>query len=311
MRRVEQIISRIRRETENEGFGDSFGISDNEMVDYLNDAQDRVHAEAVKKYPKFFLAEEVLTSPINQEAVDLPARIFLGHIQLLEYSSTGNTGDYYRLKQAEFPERFGEAVGHPEYYIRKNNEILLVPTPGSSSGFLRVTYVKKLARLDKRRAQILTVSTSGNSITSLTLDTSVELDRDAILDEYFASVAEKTGAQKMAAIPIEDINESTGVVTLGSGFEFEEGETISVGDYLVAGEFSTNKSTLHDFTERYLSSHLRMEILDRDSNSSGTANQNEKMTQMLAEIIESYDDENSDIHEPTVLDSQYIIDDNW
>lgn len=311
MKRVEQLITRVRRETENEDFGDTYGIADNEFIDYLNDAQDRIYAEVVKTHPKFFMQESIGSTSNGTEVYTLPARIYLGQISTVEWSSTPNQEDYYPLKQAMLKERISDTIGNPVYYIRRNKEILFAPVPNTGSGYVRINYVEKLPKLDKRRAKILSVTTSGSSITSLVFDTTETIDRDAILDEQYICVVDKYGDQKMAAIPVTDVSTATGTVTLDAGFTFEAGESIAAGDYVVAGEFSTNRSELQDITERYLVSHLRMEILDRDSNAEGTASQVAKVTALLSEIVQSFQDNSDDIFEPPILDADYIVDDQY
>lgn len=309
MKRVEQLIARVRAETENDEYGETYGVSENEIIDYLNDAQERIYAEVVKKHPKFFLSEEIGSTPVNVESYSLPARIFLGNITLLEWSATGNARDYYRLKQAMMVERLSYPVGHPTFYIRRNKEILFAPVPGTSSGFVRLTYVKKIPRLDKRRAQVsaVTLDSGTSTITSLTLDTSTTLERTELLDENYFCVVNKDGDQVMSSIPFTDIDSGTGAVTLGAGFTYESGESISVGDYLVKGEYTANKSSLFDTCERYLISHAKMETLDRDSNGQGTQSQAAKMETTLAEIVESFADNSDDVFEPAILDGDYFV----
>jgi hypothetical protein len=311
MRRIEQLITRVRRETENEEFGDSYGIADNEFIDYLNDAQDRMYAEIIKTHPKFFLQETIVSTANQTEVVTLPARIYLGQISMVEWSTTNQPEDYYVLRQAMLKERISDTIGNPIYYIRRNKEILLAPVPNNGAGNLRINYAEKLPRLDKRRGKISSVTTSGSSITSLILDTAETIDRDEILDEQYICVVDKYGAQKMAAIPVTDISTSTGTVTIDAGFTFESGESIAADDYVVSGEFSTNRSEMQDIVERYLVSHLRMEILDRDSNAEGTASQVAKVTALLNEIVESFRDNNDDVFEPPILVADYIVDDEF
>lgn len=305
MRRVERIIERVRRETENDEFGENYGIDDEECIEYLNDAQDRIYAEIVKTHPKFFLKEYISSINVGVELLSLPTQIYIGQISLFEFGVTSNASDYYRLKPASILERTSVS-GTPAYYIRKNKSILFAPVP-QSSGYVRITYVEKLPRLDKRRATISSVTTSGTNITALTLDTSAELDRDNLLKENYISVVNADGEAVMFGIPITDIDSTTGVVTLDTTWDFQSGETIEAGNYIVQGQYSTNKSSLETICERYLSAHLRNDMYDRDANQQGTANQSSKMESLLAEIVGSFQDNTDDITEPPVLDGSYLI----
>lgn len=305
MRRVERIIERARRETENEEFGDSYGISDEECLDYINDAQDRVYSEIVKTHSKFFLKEYIANVVSGAELMSLPSKIYLGNISLYEYSLTGNAQDYYRLKPASILER-ASVTGTPCFYIRKNKQILFAPIP-QSNGSIRISYTEKLPRLDKRRAKVLSVTTSGTNITSLFLDTSEILDRTNLMKENYFSVVNSDGDAVMFGVPFTDINESTGEVTLDTTWDFDTGETIAAGNYLVQGQFSTNKSELETICERYLSAYLRNEMYDRDANQPGTSNQTSKMTDMLSDIVGSFQDNTDDVVEVPVLDASYLV----
>jgi hypothetical protein len=308
MRRVERIIERIRVETENEEYGNSSGISDNECIEYLNDAQDRIYSEIVKQHVRFFQTEDDLAAPVNTETLSLPARVYLGQLSLVEYSSTGNARDFYRLSQANYQERISYPVGNPVAYIRRNNELLFVPVPANSAGTVRLSYTKALPRLDKRRGKVSAVTIVGTNVTALTLDTAEEIDDTNLLKEAYLSVVSADGDLKMAGLPFSAIDTSTGVVTIDTSWDFETGESIAVGDYVVMGAYSCNRSQLQTICERYLSSHLRMEMLDRDANGQGTQNQNGKMEKMLAEIVASFADQSDDVIYPPVLDTSYLGD---
>lgn len=304
MDRVENQITRIRTETENTDFGDTYGISDNEMIAYLNDAQDRIYAEINKRRPYFFVRQTVLTSPANTEALDLPSKLYLGHISNVEYSQTGGQSDYSRLEQGSNHERDTNPGGNPLKYFRNNNQLFLIPTP-SSGGFVRIRYIERVPKLDKRRAKVASATFSGSSLTALTLDTTVEIDRDNLLTQNYMCVVDKYGSLKVRAIPFTDINSTTGVVTLETFSLGSDDSTISAGDYVVMGDYTCNKSSLDDITERYLVSHLRMEVLDRDGNTSGTATQNDKMNNLLGEIIDTFSDVSYDVYNVAVIDENY------
>jgi hypothetical protein len=309
MDRVELLIERVRVETENKDFGDSFGISDNECVGYLNDAQDRVYSEAMKKYPKIFMQETTMSLVVNQEAYDLPSDIYLGKITLIEFSSTGQPRDYVRLDSAMMQERISYPVGNPRFYIRKNKQILLVPTP-ANSGTLRISYIKKLPKLDIRRAKVLSVTQTLSDVTAITLDVNETLDVTELNKRMKFSVVSSEGESVCKNISFSNIDTSTGLVTMTTR-SLATGESISAGDYIVAGEYSTNKSELEDITERYLVSHLRLEMLDRDGNTTGTASQNSKAGEMLSEIIDAFADMGDDNIFPPILDGSYLTNDEW
>jgi hypothetical protein len=305
MRRVERIIERVRRETENEEYGDTYGINDEECIDYLNDAQDRVYSEIVKTHSKFFLKEYKTQIVSGVEDFTLPTKIYLGQISLFEYSQNSNSNNFYRLKSASILERIS-TNGIPAFYIRKNKSILFAPIP-NNNGFVRITYVERLPKIDKIRAKVLSVTTLSNKITSLVLDTSSVLDRTNLLKENYLSIVNKDGDSNMYGIPFTDINATTGEVTFDATWSFELTETISAGDFVTMGQFSVNRSMLESICERYLSLHLKNDLYDRDANQAGTQNQSIKMEKLLAEVIAAYQDNTDDMKEPPILDNSYLV----
>ena len=97
------------------------------------------------------------------------------------------------------------------------------------------------------------------------LDTTVLLDNVALLEEGFITIVDKNGAVKMRSIPISAINTVSGAVTVEPGFTFQDGETISAGDFACRGTFSTTNSQLPEVCEKYLLEYCNMRILIRDS----------------------------------------------
>jgi len=182
---------------------------------------------------------------------------------------------------------------------------LLQPSSQATGGLVRITYQKRLATLDIRRAQVASVTTSGNSITSLVLDTSVNLDRDALIEENFITVVKRDGSTQMKNIEIDDINAGSGTVTVTSGFTFEDGETIEVGDYVLRGTDSTTHSRLMETAERYLLSYMGWKIFKRDS-SNDAQEQFLEVSQIEQDIIQAISEPDGDVSYVAILDNQYL-----
>lgn len=310
MRRLELLIEASRRETENEDFSDQIGISDAEFIRYANDAQDQLLSDIASFKQSLFVTEKIIRTVRAQEEYDLPQDLFLAHLYQVEYSRTGLQTDYKVLKAGNLKERISYPIGDPSFYIRRSKKILLAPSPNVGSGYLRISYMRTIPRLDTRRALISSVTTSLGEITSLVLSTNDVIDSEALLSENYVSVVDKDGNQTMRRIPIESIDTTTGIVTLGSGFEYEDGETIEAGNYLVSGPDSCNSSMLDDFCERYLISYMNYKVLKRDS-SNDSREAAQELQAIREDILNNYKSPDSDVMHVAILDSQYLDNEIW
>lgn len=308
MRRSDQLITRVRKMTQNVTFSDDSGIQDDEILQALNDAQDRIYSLILKKNPGVFLKEYEVDAVANQANYSVPSDTFMGtRVERVEFSNSGSPQNYYPLRQVELWERDQFETGLPYLYVRRANEILLQPTP-RSGGKIRITYQRTIPKLDKRRAKVASVSVSGNTLTSLVLDTTVELDSTSILDEGWATVIDRDGVVKMKAIPIDAININTGVVTIASGFSFASGETVAVGDWVVTGKVASTNSLLDDVCEKYLLCYAKWEVNKIDSSSDSQERQAELLA-IETEIEDAYALADNDIDRIPLISSDFLITD--
>jgi hypothetical protein len=311
MRRVEYQIARSKRETENEDACSDSAIEDQEFIDYLNDAQVQIQSAIARQHKDVFVEEENYDVVVNQEAYNLPEDTLLDNrISAVFYSDTGQLKDFRRLRSGTLIERVFDRAIDPLMYIRKAGKLLLNPVPDRSvANGLKINYVKRLPALDIRRARVASVTTLNNEITALTLDTTVDFQRDELIQENYFCAVNKDGDQVMRRIPFDNIDAATGIVTISAGFEFEAGETISVGDYITRGKDSTNRSDLADICEPYLVQYMNWKILRRDS-SSDSAEQTPELIAMRDEIVEIYKTTDDDIKYPAIEDVQFIDDED-
>jgi len=308
VRRVELLIDQCRRSTDNQDFTDTTGIQDEEFLQYLNDAQERLQALILQQHPDQFLVETEIPSVAQQEAYTLPQDAYISsRVKEVWYSHSGNPNNYYRLKKGALAERVDGISSEPCFYLRRNNKLLLQPRPQSSGGLLRVLYQQRLPKLDKRRAVVSAVTLTGNEITSLTFDPTENIDDEALLEEGYISIVDKYGNVQMRFIPVTAIDTTTGVVTIEPGFEFEDGEEIEVGDYALRGTFSSSHSQLPETTERYLLKYGQWVVLKRDSNDESQES-NQELKEMEAEIVSSFADPDDSVPLIPITDDQWFID---
>jgi len=298
MQRLENLIEISREDTENEEFSDTIGIKDTQFIRWFNSAQEKIQSLIAQKHQRIFVVEQPKFSITpRQEEYDLPFDIYLDNrITQIEFSSSGRDDDFFALDQGTMKERNSITFGIPARYIRRGGKFLLAPIPDGVPGQIRISYVKRLPKIDIRRATISSVSTSGNTITTLII--SLSSDDKTIIDKQFPffSVVNAEGDQQMRRIKYTNIDQGTGIVTIDPSFIFENGETITTSDFLVAGPDTANRpdTLLPEMTERFLVEFMNWKAQKKDSsNDAGPMSQ--ELVDMLNEIIETFADTDDDI----------------
>jgi len=296
-RAVQHIITDIRDHTENAvvNESDNTGIEDSEFLRFMNDATFRLHSRIVQQHPSVFIKEYEVSVSAGDEEITLPADIMLGNkVTMVEYKES-NT-DYYVLYPGTLRHRQRGNNATPRFYIRHTGKILLSPKP-SISGTVRIHYIRAPHTLDIKRGSVAvaTLNTTARTITTLTLDVSTDAVDTDVLDKYrHITIVDKNGEIQMENIEVDDIDGATGVVTVASGFVYSTGETIAVGDYVLAGPHASTHLDFPDSVERYLIAYCAWKIMKRDS-STDSIEQTQELLEMESEIIASYADIDDDI----------------
>lgn len=289
-RRAEQILAQVRRQSKNEDYGPTSGISQEEILYYLNEGLADLQASIVNEHDRAFIKEALMDTVANQEVYTLPADMLdHGGLISVEYSDSGNAQYYYKLEPLMPRERSSSLSASPNFYIRRANTILLRPIPTNSIvNGLRLQYIKRVDKLNIRRGQVSAVTLSTNTISALTLNTATFTNPNGFSEDDYMCIVDKDGNVKMRNIRFDSINTGSGVVTVSSGFTFETGETIAVGDYMVIGRnTSTNQLDIDETVERYLIQYAVLKINQADSNNdSQEAMQN--LMLLKQQIIDSY-----------------------
>lgn len=271
MRRLESLITQARADSDNSDFADDRGIQDNQFVQWANDAQDKLESLLVGLHCPLLQAEKESDAVARQREYDLPDDMYQNtSYECIEFSTDGQSDNYYPLDQKTKRERGAGAYGDPSIYAIRGRKFQPAPMPSSSGGSFRVTYYKALPKIDIRRGRVsaVTLDSSARTITTLTLDTTDTWDEahiDRIEELGYISVVDRDGEQQMRRIPVSSINRTTGVVTLVAGFVYDSGETITVGDYVVSGRDADSHSQLPDNCERYLIVYMAWKGQKKDS----------------------------------------------
>lgn len=305
MRRLDLLINEARSETDNTIFTDDTGIQDPQFIRWANSAQTRILSLIQQQHPDYFQRENIITVVAGTEGYDLPAKTFLNtRVQMVEYSVSGQAVDYRLLKKGSLKERVSGTQGNPAFYIRFSDQILLQPIP-QGSGTLRVVTQLALPRIDIRRATVLSSTLTTDTITNLTLDTGVNIDDTEIRDEGYICIVDKDGAILMEGIPVDDVNTTTGIVSVTAGFLFQSGESIPAGSYVVLGNYSSTHSSLPDVAERYLVETMIWKSEKRDANQI-SQEMNQELKEIEADILASYAEADDDVTFVPIIDGQYM-----
>ena len=308
MRRATQLIKAIRRQSENVQIDPDDGIGDEEVLQFINDGQERLESAIVRTHEKVFATDAFIDLVQDTEIYALPFGTFINHSLIaVEYSFSGTQSDYIPLRRGKLIERTSFR-GFPSFYIPRLREILVNPIADRSVvAGLRVTYNAKHPRMDKRRGIVTAVTLVGSGVTLLTVDaTSGEVPYDPSDFEEFdrISVVDIDGNQKMKNIPVETAN-SDGTLTVRSSFTFQTGETIAIGDYVVLGENATTHLQMPQITEKYLIDYAVWKMMMRDS--SADASQQEQVVAALeGDIIAAFAEISGDVDQVPIINASNL-----
>lgn len=285
MRNVKYLIEEIREATENQDVSEFTGIKDREFLRYLNDAQERIQSEIVKKSPKVF-TKEVIIDLDGSEYYDLPYDIFMGNkITDVKYRYTPSS--YWERMEPDYVNNRDDIDLYdtsPDTYIRLSGKIALRPRP--RRGQVRITYVASIPKIDLSRAEVTAATIVAGGITSITIDNTTadftELERDS----YF-SLVNRHGDIIQDQIKFDSIDQGTGVVTLSSTVDTDKDVVDLVGSFVVLGKKASTHSALDEVVERYIMAYTKMKIFQRDGSAEFQI-QAELVQTIEAEIIDSY-----------------------
>lgn len=310
MKTFPELLNLARLGSENVDYTDTTGIQDSEVYQYMTDAVRRLESVIFSKHPKAFTKHKTIDVASSASYISLPGDCYMqNRLITLEWSKAGQN-DFYLLKKGNAQERFAGINGDPIYYIPFGQRILLRPG-NSQPGQLRMLYQLAQPAADKKRGIIssLTVNTTTRTISAITLDvssTDAPLDDATINENQFLCVVDRYGRVKVKDLEISEVDGGTGVLSLyGGSFVYDTDESISVGDYVCAGGYSSFKSILTDNCERFILQYAIWKMQKRDS-SSDNAEALLELKQLEDDIVASYSEVDSDVDYVPILDTQYI-----
>lgn len=310
-RRIELLIRDSRDHTGNQSYGDNDGIPQRVWVRHFNDAQDRLFNRITQTHGSLYKKKSFLDIEAGEAEIDLPVDVYLRHnIQKVEFSRTGNAKDYVSLSLVA-PLEEQSIPAYPDSYFLRDGVLVLSPIPNTSiANGIRLNYQYNIPRLDIRRAKISAVGQVGDTINTITLaddaylTTLNETDLENEMVDYVC-VVDKDGTIKAVAIPFGSYDSSTRVLTVDTGHDLSTDETVTVGDYIVFGSYSTTHCVLPPNCERYLQKYAETLVQIGSSNSDAVSN-SKVLNDIEEDILASFETLEEDIFSIPLLTSEFM-----
>ena len=365
--RAEQFIQKIRVRSDNV---DS-PLTDDEILDYINDAQDRLQSQIMKQHPeqdifstkgfiflRFSEDEYSIENLTDINGNKIPQKLFAGNcismveisqnfgaiqasnvVQYPNYASfpaigeTGytyvdqSTGKLYRWQGTSYINVLASVMSYnyagtwlpltqvsPKErtvgfgYFLRGMSIIIAPMPQTINTVLRVTGMKRLYNVDKRRGKISTIN-SLNGVTTLGL-TGIPTRSDFALTDS-VSIVDANGNILQYTDP------STGKITYFNDLPLssfaapnlavtiDSIPSTAVGCYVVYGGYATTHCEMDDFCNRYLIESAVMRIFMRDS-SKDMSGQGALVQALEDEIVASYASLGNDAQVIPVNSTDYL-----
>lgn len=304
MRRTDVLIKQARLISRNVANSDgTYSISDEEVLQYLNDAQDRMQnlISSRKNIAKIFVTQQIISLVADQEAYSIPDRVLLNkQIENVEFSSDGTLGNYVRLEKVNFINRDTNTTTYPWGYYKQGGQIYLQPTPSTSGGTIRVTYERALDDLEIPRGLVSTIGTgTATEFATLTLDSSAntyETTDPGWSTQQYCCVVSPLGARRCYNILMASYDTGTNLLTPNpTPFTYSSQDSqIVAGDVLVFNKYSTTFSQLPDDCERYLIHYAATELINIDS-SNDYSKFRDKLAEMEEDILKALAAQTSEV----------------
>lgn len=294
IRRVDQIVSRVRAWTENEDASAGAGIPSDDFVDALSDGQEMLQGAILRSNPdcRWFDVVYDVALVAGQKEYSIPTRAFYANaVRKVEFSETGREDDFVPLDPVGLHQLSNLSTWPPACYSLTGRSVVLDPPPDVAQGTLRITYVARVPRLARPIGLISSFSSPSLILTS----ESTFLDATALSNSvpgYFSIIRRLDGAGISYSMTATAYDSGTRTLTVSAGPTYETGFVAAdlVGAMLVAGDYATCAPAwpvgIEVQVERYLRNYGIWKIMRRES-SGDTSEQGNELSAIEADIIKS------------------------
>jgi hypothetical protein len=314
MKSVDSLLRKIRERTRNVSFTYdpvtglyTEGMSTELFLDSLNDAQDHLQALLLDNDTSLFIQEDIIPIVAGTNAYTPTKKIF-GNVDFISvhYNPNNNTTDFGGPMRKGNPRDVSGTTGYPSYWIPKNGQVCLYPTPNVSGGKLKVLYHFELDDLDIRRGKI-NATPSGAAIV---LATSPVPDEYAITNGDYICVCNRWGEVLLRNGLVSSYNSGSRTIALAANVSTYLVSPYALADlsgaFVTVGSNTTTQSGLPDVCERYLRVFAQKRTLTEDE-SNTSAEEDLELKTIEASILMSYSDENRDVEDIPELDSDLML----
>lgn len=300
--KASRLIERVRSLAGEPDASDTEGISDEDILRMLNNAQDRIQSLITGVNAHAFVTTTTIALVAGTREYTLPADVQAGSkVISVECKADSDDQNYYFLNRGTAHELIPVKINYPSKYVIRGKSLIVSPVPETGTGTLRVTYIRRFEALDKRRGLISAVSTSGSYYDTITLANDSNLSATELAALQYITVVDAYGTVNYYAIPVTSYNSSTRVLQLDTSSVPTSGGTISVDDYVVSGKFATTHSQLPDTCERYLIEYAVWKVLRKNS-SEDALEQKEELAIIEEDIVQIYQPQDAGIERPSITD---------
>lgn len=223
---------------------------------------------------------------------ELPENTYLGSsIVSVEYSRDSSQENYYPLELRDFGYRSNDRAALPQIYVPYGERKFLVDARlDASVGKFRVWHGKHLDKPELRRGRISDAPNDGTNYTVLTLE-SATADDIALAGDEWICVCDRNGVVKYYNAYYTAYDSTAKTITLEDA-AITNG-TITVGDYVTVGKYTTTHVKLDDIAEPVIMAFLRRRAYLSKSSDDAAA-EAENITAFTLNMVNVYQKRNRD-----------------
>jgi hypothetical protein len=135
-------------------------ISDDDILQSLNRAQDYSANLLVKQYPDPLVTFATVSPVSGQRSYDMPEDIFEDRLQKVEIIENGIAWEVKRISYRDVSVfESNSKAARPMYYYILGKKFYLIPTPAGGNRTIRYWYIKEVETLVKPQGRLTTIGT--------------------------------------------------------------------------------------------------------------------------------------------------------
>jgi hypothetical protein len=307
---VGDLITEVRRDTENVDSSSTTGIDTEDFLRYMNYGLQRLQARIIQNNSTVFRKQHDFSIAADTSTYTIPDNVYLQESVIdVQYSRDGQETNFRELPEIGESYRNTASGGFVKAYTRRAGSIIVSPVPTEATGTLRVIYDRGVDRLEIRRGDVDGITVSSGTVTADTISldaTDDDADKIAERTPGHLSIVDRDGIGQVYAVPFTAYNSTTGDFT-HSATAVESGKTPATGHYCTLGKYSSTHIHVLDSPdiERYVQLYCAVKIFRRDS-SADAQEASRELAAVEKEIIETYammqkDEGNIQISDPDIL----------